>query len=486
MRSRDSRRRAEQPPSSLVYVAGVWFRVRRVNPGALRHLNAKQSFVSAALATALLSFASGAAAASPATGLVRIFVVAGQSNAVGAGAAAAQLPPYWYAPQPDVRLWFEIGPAESVANPAMRVSSSGNFVPLCFQTDASGRTFGSSIHGFGPELRLGRTLADSLDDDIAIVKFAFNATDLAGDWNSDLPGNLCGQMIRRVRAARAALAASGQASRVDGLFWMQGESDAANSDDAWRYAERLTKLIVRVRTDLEQPTLPVVIGRVNVHIDSSVAYSLPYVNVIRAQQAFVAANVPYTALVDTDDLALTSDGLHFDAKSELDLGLRFAAEHLALTHEAPGTGFCFGDSACPCGNASTRVSHSGCTNSLARGGKLLASGTARMSDDHLLLALVGLPAGSAAQFVEHGAQHNGGFGTPMGDGLRCLNGRVVRLGMKTGNAVYPGTGDTPIHSRGMARAGRTLYYQVLYRDDASFCTPSLSNSTNALAITWGL
>lgn len=415
---------------------------------------------------------------------MRIFVVAGQSNAVGAGSAAAELSPAWHAAQPDVRLWFEIGPAEGIEHLAVRITSGGKFVPLAFQTDASGRTFGSSIEGFGPELRLGRTLADSLDDDVAIVKFAFNGSDLAHDWNPDIPGSLCAQLLRRVRAARIALTNAGYSASVDGLFWMQGESDAASSDDAWLYAERLTKLIVRARVELGEPLLPVVIGRLNAHIDSAEGYSLPYVNVVRAQQTFVVSNVPYTALVDTDDLSLTPDQLHFDAHAELDLGLRFAAERLAITSDAPGTAFCFGEGGCPCGNTSSTISRSGCANSLARGGKLVATGTARMSDDRLILATVSVPVLGMTQFIEQDAQQNGGLGTASGDGLRCLSGRIVRIGMKTGNAVYPASGDTPVSLRGMAGAGRTLYYQALYRDDASFCTPSPYNSTNALAITW--
>ncbi len=458
--------------------------MRPLRNGARYPLIATSTLLRALTALSFLALPQGPALASPAAGTVRIFVVAGQSNAVGAGSAAAELSPAWHAPQRDVRFWFEIGPAEGVEHLALRVTSGGKFVPLSFQTDASARTFGSAIDGFGPELRLGRTLADSFDDDVAIVKFAFNASDLAHDWNADVAGSLCSQLLRRVRAARTALATAGYTASVDGLFWMQGESDAANSDDAWRYAERLTRLIVRTRAELGEPLLPVVIGRLNAHIDSMEGYSLPYVNVIRSQQAFVESNVPYTALVDTDDLLLTADHLHFAAQAELDLGLRFAAEHLAMTNEAPGTAFCFGGSGCPCGNASSTISHSGCANSLARGGKLVATGTARMSDDHLILAAISVPALGTTQFIERDAQHNGGIGSASGDGLRCLSGRIVRVGMKTGNAVYPESGDVPVSLRGMAGAGRTLYYQALYRDDASFCTPSPYNSTNALAITW--
>ncbi len=438
----------------------------------------------AALPLAVLAAPLAPAIASPGAEPVRIFVVAGQSNAVGAGAAASQLPTELLAPQRDVRFWFEIGPADGVHDLAMRVSSGGKFVPLAHQTDASARTFGGAIDGFGPELRLGRALADSQGDDVAIVKFAFNGSSLASDWNSDIPGSLYGQMIRRVRLARTSLELAGHPTSIGGVLWMQGESDAASSDDAWLYAERLTKLITRARADLGHPTLPFVIGRVDAHIDSAEGYSLPYVNVIRQQQQFVATNVPYTSLVDTDDLTLTADHLHFDWKGELDLGLRFASEYLASASTGPASPFCFAGRACPCGNATLGSLRAGCANSHALGGKLLAVGTARKSDDRLQLALSGIPATSVVQFIEQDAQSGGGVGTAMGDGLRCLSGHLVRLGVKAGNATYPGASDVPIGIRGMASAGRTLYYQALYRDGASYCTPSLSNSTNALAITW--
>src|SRR5512139_1017353 len=115
---------------------------------------------------------------------VRVFLVAGQSNAVGCGSDAGLLPPELYAPQPDVLFWFEEGSWGSVHDPARRIRSDG-WVPLQFQSDPVYGTFGSVVNGFGPEIKLGRVLADSLAADVAVLKFAINATSLATDWDPD-------------------------------------------------------------------------------------------------------------------------------------------------------------------------------------------------------------------------------------------------------------------------------------------------------------
>ncbi|MGH8528308.1 MAG: sialate O-acetylesterase [Nevskiales bacterium] len=259
---------------------------------------------------------------------VRVFVLAGQSNAVGFGSNASDLPPELSAPQNDVRFWFEEGPFDSVNNPSLRINSGGAFVPLQFQTDPSGATFGGLTSGFGPEIMLGRTLADSLEPEVAIVKLAINATSLATDWNPSTPGSLYDQLVDIVNAALAALTAAGDTGVVSGLFWMQGEWDAQNSADASAYQANLTNFIQRLRSDFPSPSLPFVFGRLNDRIDQSCCFSFPFLDTVRLAQEGVASTVANTAIVNTDDLPLNSDLVHFQADGQLSLGQRFATAFL--------------------------------------------------------------------------------------------------------------------------------------------------------------
>ena len=152
---------------------------------------------------------------------------------------------------------------------------------------------------------------------------------------------------------------------------------------------------------------------------------------------------------------------------------------------APVEEFCFGTVVtCPCGNAG--VGNNGCANSAnAAGAHLGANGYATVGSDSLQLQASGLPTPTSCLFFQGTAQVNG---IVFGDGLRCVGGTLIRLGVKTspsGTAVYPQAGDVPISTRGqIPPAGAVRYYQGWYRNQASFCTPYGYNVTNAVKIAW--
>jgi cysteine-rich repeat protein len=261
---------------------------------------------------------------------VMVFILAGQSNAVGYGSEASLLPPPLDMPQTDVRFWFDEGPFFALFDPSLRIDSGDMLVALQYQSDPSGLTFATTNDGFGSEIKLGRTLADALALDVAIVKFAVSGSSLAVDWNPATAGSLYHQMRDDVAGALAALAAAGDSGQVAGVFWMQGEADAMTSDAAAAYETNLTSFIGQLRTDFASTGLPFVLGRINVNIDMSCCFSFPYKDDVRTAQANVAGAVSRTVMVDTDDLPLIDDSIHFAAPGQLSLGERFANAYLAL------------------------------------------------------------------------------------------------------------------------------------------------------------
>src|SRR4030095_9787922 len=134
-------------------------------------------------------------------------------------------------------------------------------------------------------------------------------------------------------------------------------------------------------------------------------------------------------------------------------------------------------SACPCANLGGPGV--GCANSTGLGAGLAGSGIAQVSNDTFVLTSSSTPPTATAIFFQGVNQDNGGLGTPLFDGLRCVTGSVIRLGVKTssgGSASYPQAGDIPISIRGQIPAGgATRHYQVHYRDSANFCTSDTSN-----------
>jgi hypothetical protein len=150
--------------------------------------------------------------------------------------------------------------------------------------------------------------------------------------------------------------------------------------------------------------------------------------------------------------------------------------------------FCFGDgtgAACPCGN--NGATGQGCANSVHGTGATLAStGAASTLDDSLILQTSGMPGNATCVFLQG---TTAGSAVVFGDGLRCVGGTLIRLGVKTasgGSASYPGVGDLPVSVKGAVPTnGGMRAYQAWYRDnDATFCTSATFNISSGLIVNW--
>src|SRR5262245_62090586 len=124
------------------------------------------------LAFASSAFAQGGPPAATPDGAVRVFVFAGQSNAVGVD-TLNELSTDQLAPQPNVLFY---GPNErgNIWGPLTPSSISPNLI------DGINRTGGS----FGPEISTGKTISKALGGAlVAEVKFAVGGTALFDRWN---------------------------------------------------------------------------------------------------------------------------------------------------------------------------------------------------------------------------------------------------------------------------------------------------------------
>ena len=114
-------------------------------------------------------------------------------------------------------------------------------------------------------------------------------------------------------------------------------SDAVFEVMAGSYETNLRAFVGRVRADVGAPNLPFLIGQISPRkCKAGTSQSThPYRDIVRGAQARVAGNVAHVAMVETMDLT-QSDGLHFDAEGQIELGRRFArAYRLSSDRRAP-------------------------------------------------------------------------------------------------------------------------------------------------------
>ncbi|MBV7428185.1 MULTISPECIES: sialate O-acetylesterase [unclassified Acidovorax] len=179
---------------------------------------------------------------------------------------------------------------------------------------------------FGPELYLAHFLNNKPPRDHYIAKLAISNTSLNYTASADswMPG---GRLYHELLAVIADAYNSKRANvrlRVGGLFFMQGETDALNEVWAKNYKNNLKNFITRIRRDVsdmgcsDEMEFPVIIGR----IQDNPAWT--YRKYVRSAQMDVARSLPQVGIVDTDDFAehLVAGGVHFNEYGQFHLGAR--------------------------------------------------------------------------------------------------------------------------------------------------------------------
>lgn len=282
------------------------------------------------LASLVLTFVP-AAAVSALGEDVHLYFLGGQSNANGR-ADAADIPTGspLASPQTDVGFYYRnLLPAGDGQSPLPQ-SQIINLAP------GSGHGGTNPVYAseFGPEVSFGRTLADALpQQNILLVKHTEGGTNLHTEWAKN--GRVYNDFITTANAAINAVLANGDTPVLQGMIWVQGESDSGNNTNASNYADNLTDLISRVRTDLfNGDDAPFVFSQLSDNQYSSLSASR---QTLRAGQLSVSQNVANTAMVVTDDDALfttrTGDQIHFDTNGQINLGVALGNEMIALVPE---------------------------------------------------------------------------------------------------------------------------------------------------------
>jgi len=113
--------------------------------------------------------------------------------------------------------------------------------------------------------------------------------------------------IRRTKEAQ-------KSGTLKGILWHQGESNEKNPEG---YLLKLQALVKNLRADLDSPNLPFVAGQV---------IKLPAIN---KQIAQLPSKMPATGFVSSEGLK-GQDRWHFDTKSMMELGERYAEAMLKI------------------------------------------------------------------------------------------------------------------------------------------------------------
>jgi len=221
------------------------------------------------VSAAIPAVKASAAASDP---VVKVFVLAGQSNMEGHGRVVADpdanggrgslewlatnagtAPRFrhlideagqWVA-RPDVQIWY--------------LGRTGDLAP----------GFGVRDGYIGPELGFGQVVGDAFEEPVLLVKVAWGGRSLAVDFRPPSSGGDVGPSYRElVTLTRQVLADAsvlfpryaGHTLELTGLGWHQGWNDRVNQAFNDEYEANLANFIRDIRRDLGRPRLPVVVA----------------------------------------------------------------------------------------------------------------------------------------------------------------------------------------------------------------------------------
>ncbi len=241
--------------------------------------------------------------------VVNGFYFMGASNMNSRRTSASQLPPNLQSPQPDVYYNYSLD-AGSYQNP-------GNYTTL--RPTAGNYPSSSNGTGFGAEVVTGRRLTDHFSSPVAVIKNGTGSSRLATNW---APGGAeYNRFLGQHFEMEAGMSALGDTLKPHTVYMQLGENDVINSTYAGQYETNLRSFISQLRFDLNAPQLRFVIQK-TYWPRGGASYSNG-LQQVRTAQENIAASDPLVSIISADDLAFSTDNVHFTSASEMEIGERF-------------------------------------------------------------------------------------------------------------------------------------------------------------------
>jgi hypothetical protein len=232
-----------------------------------------------------------------------IFMMAGQSNMAGRGL---------------------VEPQDTISNKRiLTIDKEGKWVfakePLNFNEP--------TMAGLDSGFSFAKTLLDSIPGEIsiALIPCAVGNTSIE-QWlkNDTYRGvTLLSNFEKNVQLAE-------KYGKIKGILWHQGEANA-KAELIPQYAENLQKLTTKMRSIVNKNSLPILIGQLGSFAQPvEWQHQWDSINAIIEQYA---ANDENSYVIFTQDLTPKDDHIHFDSKSQREMGKRYAYKYLKLQNE---------------------------------------------------------------------------------------------------------------------------------------------------------
>ena len=217
----------------------------------------------------ILAFPSTRARASE---VVRVFILAGQSNMVGAGEVESNLSRndgkgslQWLTENSSTKDSY----SHLKTSTGAWVQRDDVFIWFLDRRGPLEPGYGSNQKKIGPELGFGWTVGEGFDEPVLLIKLAWGGKSLAEDFRPpSLEGDTGPYYVEVIEKTKGILNIAdqlfpelkGKTFELTGFGWHQGWNDRINQSFNDAYEKNMIQFINDVRRDLETPDLPFVIA----------------------------------------------------------------------------------------------------------------------------------------------------------------------------------------------------------------------------------
>ena len=160
--------------------------------------------------------------------------------------------------------------------------------------------------------------AKYFNEDVGLIPCADGGTKLS-QW---MPGEiLYDNAVNNAKLAQ-------RTSEIVGILWHQGENDSHFGEDANTYQQRFTEMITRLRKDLGNEKLPVIVGELGRFAASYQNGKLKYMDIVNEALRTMPFVIENCGFASSEGLTDRGDSIHFNSVSYRIFGKRYFNEYL--------------------------------------------------------------------------------------------------------------------------------------------------------------
>ena len=231
---------------------------------------------------------------------MKSFLLIGQSNMAGRG---------------------DFGDVPEIKNPDCFMLRNGRWQHMSEPINPDRNIFTYFHSGRGLSASFADEYAKHFEEQIGLIPCAEGGSRL-DEW---MPGELL--YDHAIGQARLAM----RTSELAGILWHQGESDCHSEEDARTYQQRFIKMITRLREDLGNKDLPLIVGGLGDYL-KEYRHEIKYKHTATVQKALeeMPLAVSRCGFASAEGLTDRGDGIHFNSKSYRIFGKRYFDEYLKI------------------------------------------------------------------------------------------------------------------------------------------------------------